>query len=95
MKQKETSTQAVMNRFIETDLTTLIVDGVFAIRKKVDTNFLTTYSNAASVSLLLITPAFSPVDIPHSSQLSRFNGLLMLTTQAITPQWISASRVSR
>jgi hypothetical protein len=42
-----------------------------------------------------LTPAFSPVDIPHSSQLSRFNGLLMLTTQAITPQWISASRVSR
>ena len=43
MKQKETSTQAVMNRFIETDLTTPIVDGVFAIRKKVDTNFLTAY----------------------------------------------------
>ena len=43
-----------MNRFIETDLTTPIVDGVFAIRKKVDTNFLTAYFNAASVSLLLI-----------------------------------------
>ena len=54
MKQKETSTQAAMNRFIETDLTTPIVDGVFAIRKKVDTNFLTTYFNAASVNLLLI-----------------------------------------
>jgi hypothetical protein len=50
MKQRETSTQAAMNRFIETDLTTPIVDGVFAIRKKVDTNFLTTYFNAASVS---------------------------------------------
>jgi len=54
MKQKETSTQAAMNRFIETDLTTPIVDGVLAIRKKVDTNFLTKYFNAASVSLLLI-----------------------------------------
>jgi hypothetical protein len=43
-----------MNRFIETDLTTPIVDGVLAIRKKVDTNFLTKYFNAASVSLLLI-----------------------------------------
>ena len=43
-----------MDRFIETDLTTPIVDGVLAIHKKVDTNFVTTYFNAASVSLLSI-----------------------------------------
>jgi hypothetical protein len=29
-----------------------------------------------------LTPAFSPVDTPHSAQLSRFNGFRMLTTQA-------------
>jgi hypothetical protein len=32
-----------------------------------------------------LMPAFSPVDTPHSSQLSRFNGFRMLTTQA-TPR---------
>ena len=43
-----------MNRVFETDLTTPIVDGVLAIRNKVDTNFLAKYFSAASVSLLLI-----------------------------------------
>ena len=32
-----------------------------------------------------LTPAFSPVDTPHSAQLSRFNGFRMLTAQA-TPR---------
>jgi hypothetical protein len=29
-----------------------------------------------------LTPVFSPVDTPHSAQLSRFNGFRILTTQA-------------
>jgi hypothetical protein len=29
-----------------------------------------------------LTPAFSPVDNPHSAQLGRFNGFRMLTTRA-------------
>jgi len=95
MKQKETSTQAAMNRFIETDLTTPIVDGVLAIRKKVDTNFLTTYFNAASVSLLLINTGLSSGVHPALIAIKPFQRLAHADDASHNPQWISASRVSR
>jgi hypothetical protein len=37
MKQKEMSKQVTMNPSLDNDLTVTIVDGVFTIRKKVDT----------------------------------------------------------
>ena len=39
-------------------------------------------SDSEVPALFSLTPAFSPVDIPHSAQLSRFNGLHMPITQA-------------
>jgi hypothetical protein len=39
-------------------------------------------SGSEVLAFFSLTPAFSPVDTPHSAQLSRFNGFRMLTTQA-------------
>jgi hypothetical protein len=36
----------------------------------------------ARLAFFSLTPAFNPVDAPHSAQLSRFSGFRMLTTQS-------------